>query len=104
MSKLDDSFMYSGMTSASTEPKTPRQIQKEEKEKDYYKLKPAAEVVLELINKERDAVTDVRTIILDRTTTSEEINTELLARKLYLSHLNTLESKVKNILKLGATK
>lgn len=92
----DDSFLYSGITSVST--RTPREAQREKKEQDRQKLKPAADVVLELIAKERANVTDIKTLILDRKTTEQEINTELLARKLYLGYLNSLEVKVKGIM------
>jgi hypothetical protein len=93
----DDSFLYTGVTSLSQEPRTPRQLQKESKVIAKQKLKPAADVVLEAISKERDAITDIRTMILDRTSTEVEVNTELLARKLYLGYLNTLEHKIKSI-------
>ena len=93
----DDSFLYTGITSLSSEPRTPRQLQKESKVIAKQKLKPAAEVVLEAIAKERDAITDIRTIILDRKSTDTEVNTELIARKLYLSYLNGLEHKIKSI-------
>jgi len=93
----DDSFLYTGVTSLSNEPRTPRQLQKESKVIAKQKLKPAADVVLEAIAKERDAITDIRTMILDRKSTEQEVNTELLARKLYLGYLNTLEHKIKSI-------
>ena len=93
----DDSFLYTGVTSLSAEPRTPRQLQKESKVIAKQKLKPAADVVLEAISKERDAITDIRTMILDRTSTDTEINTELIARKLYLGYLNGLEHKIKSI-------
>jgi hypothetical protein len=93
----DDSFLYTGVTSLSNEPRTPRQLQKESKVIAKQKLKPAADVVLEAIAKERDAITDIRTMILDRTSTEVEVNTELIARKLYLGYLNGLEHKIKSI-------
>lgn len=93
----DNSDLYSGITSASV-PQTPRAAQKEADERAYHKLKPAAEVVLALIAKEQEAITDIRSLVIDRTTSEQEINTELLARKLYLGHLNSLESKIKQII------
>lgn len=104
MSKLDDSFMYSGMTSASTEPKTPRQIQKEEKEKDYYKLKPAAEVVLALLKTEKEKLYDLRTLLIDANTSDEEVKIERIVRQRLEALITKLESKVENTLKLGAKK
>ncbi len=103
MSK-DNSFLYSGITSASSDIKTKRETQREAKIEDQIKLKPAADVVLELIQKERDAITDIRSIILDRSTTAQEINTDLIARKLYVGYLNGLESKIKRILTVRPSK
>jgi hypothetical protein len=102
MSNRDDSFLYTGMTSATADHKpTPRELQREQKEQDRLKLKgDAAEVVLEAIAKERDNVTDIRSFIVDRKDTPEDINVELRARKLYLGYLNTLEVKIKGIVKI----
>lgn len=99
MSSKDTSFMYSGITSVSAEPMTPRQKQRAEKVEVKQKLKPAAEIVLGAIEKERETVVDIRSMILDRATTEQEVNTELLARKLYLGYLNGLEAKIKNVMK-----
>ena len=93
----DDSILYTGVTSATNKP-TARQIQVEEKEQAQPKLKPAAAVVLELLDKERQNVLDLRSLVIDRTTPEQEVNTELLARKLYLDYLNSLENKVKSIM------
>lgn len=95
----DDSILYSGATSVTSELVKPRVAQREEKEKLYYKIKPGVDVVLAEIDKERQAITDLRTIVLDRTTTEKEINTELMARKLYLGYLNTLTAKFENIIR-----
>lgn len=94
---LNDSFLNTGMTSASSEPKTPREAQAEAKEQDRQKLKPAAQVVLDAIELERSKVTDIRSFI-DASADTETIKHELMARQLYLSYLNSLEAKIKNIL------
>lgn len=93
----NDSFLNTGMTSASTKPPTPRENQKIEKEQARAKLKPAADVVLEEIDKERAKVVDIRSFI-DVQKDAESIKHELMARKLYLGYLNSLEAKIKNIL------
>lgn len=95
---LNDSFLNTGMTSSSAEPKTPREAQKLEKEQNRLKLKPAAQVVLDALANERTKVTDIRSFI-DVKTDAETIKHELMARKLYLDYLNSLEATIKNILK-----
>ena len=95
----DDSFLYTGINSLSNEPRTPRELQKESKVQARQKLKPGAKVLLELIDKEKTNVTDIRSLIVSRKDTEAEVNTELLARKLYLGYLNGLEAKVKTIMK-----
>lgn len=101
----DDSILNTGMTSASMARKpTPRETQAKQKEEDYAKLKPAAEVVLEAIAQEVQKITDIRSLIIDRTNTEKEVNTELIARKLYLNYLNSLEAKIKGIVTLRAAR
>jgi len=96
----DDSILYTGVTSVSAEREpTPREVQSEAKEKARLKLKPAAELILAEIANEKASVTDIRTFVLDRTSTGQEVNTELLARKLYLGYLNGLEAKIKNAIR-----
>jgi len=99
VSNRDDSLLYTGITSVSNEPHTPRQLQKESKRQARQKLKPAAEVVLELIAKEVKNVADIRSLIVDRKSTEQEVNTELVARKYYLGYLNSLEAKINRIVK-----
>lgn len=94
----NDAYLYTGVTSVSNEPKAPRELQKESKEEAKRKLKPAAEVVLEAIEKERQVICDIRTFVLDRKTTEQEVNTDLLARKKYLDYLNQLEQKINTIM------
>jgi hypothetical protein len=98
MSK-DDSFLYSGLTSASSDKATPREIQREEKESQRIKLKPAAEVVLELLETERNKLYDIRRIFIDRKTTDEEVKIERIVRERQALLISALEVKVRNILK-----
>jgi hypothetical protein len=95
----DNSFLYSGITSVTSEPMTARELQKFEKEHVKQKLKPATAIVLDAIQKERDMIVDLRSLVIDRTSTEQEVNTDLLARKLYLGYLNGLEMKIKQIVK-----
>lgn len=96
----DDSFLYSGVTSATAEPKpTPRQIQREVTEQQRIKLKPAAEIVLAEIEKERQSVLDLRSFILEPSASEESVLVEIKARKNYLAYLNTLKTKIEAITK-----
>jgi len=100
----DDSFLYTGVTSATDRKPTPRQIQRDVTESQRLKLKDAYEPVLADITAEKQNVTDIRTFVLDRDTTEQEVNTELLARKLYLGYLNGLEARIQRIVAKKPTK
>jgi hypothetical protein len=95
----DNSDLYSGITSVSSEPRTPREVQKAASEKAFYDLKPGVKFIQAAIAQEKENVLDIRSFVLDRTSTEQEVNTELLARKLYLGYLNSLEAKIKQIMK-----
>ena len=94
----DDSLLYSGVTSSS-ENLTPREVQREDKEKNRIKLKPAADVILELLETERNKLYDIRRIFIDRKTTDEEVKIERLVRERQAILIANLEVKVRNILK-----
>lgn len=103
MSK-DDGFLYTGINSASSEDLTPREAQREEKEQAKRKLKPSADVILDLLAKERHALYDVRTLLIDSKTTDEEIKIERLLRRRHEKTLIRLETKIKSILKVKPSK
>lgn len=94
----DDSLLYSGATSASFAQPTPREVQRAQKQENQRRLMPAADVVLELIDKERTNVTDIRSLIIKSEDTADAVRIELRARELYLGYLNSLEGKVKTIM------
>lgn len=97
---MDDSILYTGITSASSDKApTPREIQREAKESARIKLKPAAEVVLELLEKERSKLYDIRRIFIDRKTTDEEVKIERIVRERQALLISALEVQVRNILK-----
>ena len=97
---MDDSILYTGITSASSDKApTPREVQREAKESARIKLKPAAEVVLELLEKERSKLYDIRRIFIYRKTTDEEVKIERLVRERQALLISALEVKVRNILK-----
>lgn len=96
----DDSILYSGMTSA--EPKTPREAQRKASHEAYQKLKPGAQVLIDEIVKEKEAIVDLRSFVIGET--EEIVRDDLRARKLYLGYLNSLEAKYRHILKQGEKK
>lgn len=97
---MDDSILYTGITSASADKApTPREVQREAKETARIKLKPAAEVVLELLEKERTKLYDIRRIFIDRKTTDEEVKIERIVRERQALLISALEVQVRNILK-----
>ena len=95
----DDSFLYSGITSVSNEPKTPREIQRKEHEEIRIKLKPAYDVVIELLAVEKKALYDMRTLIFDTKTSEDEIRIERLLRMRHEALINKLELKLKTAMK-----
>ena len=94
----NDSFLNTGMTSSSTEPKTPREKQVKAKEEARLKLKPAADVVLELLAKEKSKLYDIRYMFFDEATPEDEIRIEKMLRVRHEALINLLETKLKNIL------
>lgn len=100
MRKRTDEQLYTGITSlSSAKPPTKEEVERlEEKTAARIKLKPAAEVVLALLDTEKTAIYDMRTFFVDRKTTDEEVKIERLVREKYLKTLVRLETKVKQIL------
>lgn len=94
----DDSLLYSGVTSSS-ENLTPREVQRETKNQQRDKLKPAADVILELLEAERNKLYDIRRIFIDRKTTDEEVKIERIVRERQAILISNLEVKVRTILK-----
>jgi hypothetical protein len=93
----DDSVLYTGSNSVTDRP-TLRQVQKDKDEKDRVVLEPAAEVIAKEIQAEIAKTLDLRTFTIDRKSTEVEVNTELIARKLYVNYLNALDTKIKTAL------
>ncbi|MCA9312887.1 hypothetical protein KDA08_01005 [Candidatus Saccharibacteria bacterium] len=94
----NDSYLYTGITSASNEPKTPRELQKESKEEAKRKLKPAADIVLELLMKEREGLYDIRNVYFDTKTSDDELRVERIVRIRHEALIIALESKIKTIM------
>lgn len=90
-----DEILHTGMTSAS---RAVRLKANEEKIDKQVKLKPAAKVVMEQIEIEKERILNLRSLILDNATKEEDIKSELLARKKYFDYLVRLEATMKQIL------
>lgn len=94
----DDSILYSGITSASSEPKTPREVQRQEKENARIKLKPAVDEVLALLEAEKAKLFDIRYMFFDEKTPEDEIRIEKILRQRHERLINLLEQKIKSIM------
>lgn len=101
----DDSVLYSGATSASFKsPKAQevedkqKQAQEERKEKKL-KLKPAAEPVLELIEKHKKKVKSIEEFAIEDMITEEHFKSEVMARKKFYQFLLQFEQEIKIALK-----
>lgn len=100
MSSRDTSDLYTGSTSATNDPKsTPREQQAEKKERSKQKLTvTGAEVVFEIIEKERATVCDIRSFVVSPALNDAAVKAELVARNKHLDFLNRLEGHIKNIM------
>lgn len=95
--KRDTSGLYSGITSVSK--RTKRDVVNEEKVEKKQKLTPASKIVFDLIEKEKEKVTDITNFVLEASTPDADIKAILLARKLYREHLIGLQNQLQIIMK-----
>lgn len=97
----DDSSLYSGLTSASFA--TPRsqaikeqqEKQKQERLETQHKLKPAAEPVLELIEKHKQAFRYVMNVTTDDVMTDQEAGEMLRSQRRIYKFLMQFEQEIK---------
>lgn len=97
----NDGILWSGQTSASriTEKLEER---KREKLKKREKLSPAADVVFEYINKEKQNIQAQLLNYIQTDTNDENLKSTLLALKFYNTYLTTLQNNLRNILRKEA--
>lgn len=100
----NDSYLYTGVTSLSNEPRTPRELQRQSKEIARQKLKPAADQLLEFLEVEKNALYDMRSLIVNTKTTDDEIRIERLLRQRHEILITKLEQKIKTIMRVRKTK
>jgi len=97
----DDSILYTGATSE-------RMVRREikNKERDEAKiskrsaLTPAAEVVFNLIEKEKEDVVNSLLSFILTDTPDEDLKSTILSLKMYSGYLLELQAKVKNVLRV----
>lgn len=94
----NDAYLYSGINSLSNEPRTPRELQKESKVIARQKLKPAADLLLDYLAQEKEALYDMRSLICDTKTTEDELRIERILRVRQEQLIVRLESKIKTIM------
>lgn len=100
MSERDDSFLYSGLTSASTRQNAEKRAE-DKKERQHQKsvLTPAAELIKTEIEKERLKTTDITNLIMDPTSDEANIKALLLAKKMHLEFLSNFQTVIQNVLR-----
>lgn len=94
----NDGYLYSGQTSASrrAEKELARQIERAEKRR---KLTPSADVILDLIEKEKATVQQKLLDYITTDKTEDELKAVLISLKLYSEYLESLKNSVQNILR-----
>lgn len=101
----DDSILHTGATSASfaspkeKEVKTKAEGAKEQRRETQHKLKPAAEIVLSLIEAHKDRVKSIEEFAVEDMVNDEHFKSELMARKKFYQFLQQFEQEVKIALK-----
>lgn len=99
----NDSSLYSGASSTSFGTARTNPVRKElheTKEDKRLKLTPAAEVIVSLIQEEKDKVTDqLRNLPMTIDTTEENVKSVLLAYQLNLRFIDSLQTKITNTMR-----
>lgn len=92
----DDSDLYTGMMGNDVNPPA---VDKEiEQQKDAAAtVAPSADIILTILEAERDAVSDIRSY-LQEDRDGEKIKDEFRARELYLGFLSRLETQIRTML------
>jgi hypothetical protein len=90
-----DELLYTGITSASPR----RKKNNEEKLSQRDKLKPAAEVVLPIIEKDKQRLGDMLLAIVEATDTPKDLAVKLLAIRMHREWLNKFEQQIKIVLR-----
>jgi hypothetical protein len=92
----DGSELYSGVIGNEDLPQAVKE-EVEERKLQLQKLLPTAQLVLEILDRERASTTDLRGLFPeDDAPTQKDLDVEIRARKLYLSLLNGLEATIQD--------
>jgi hypothetical protein len=92
----DDSILNTGMTSVTA---TPRELQRESKDKVREEVKPFSQGLFDFIELKRSEVLSLRSIVIDNLNPEDGLHAEMLARKKNLDFINGFEAHIKNIIK-----
>ncbi len=96
----NDSTLYTGMSLGTQRVLERREMQKEAKELKKTALLPSAELIIGLIEKERQMIASKALAHVEADTLDENVKSELRALKLYSTYLTTLKLQVSNILRV----
>lgn len=95
----NDGILYSGQTSASR--KAEKELKKQiEKAENRRKLAPSADVVLDMLEKERTSLQKKLLSYITTETPEEYLKAVVMSLKLYDEYLASLETRLSNILRL----
>lgn len=100
-SKKTDGFLYSGITSVSSNRATVREEVKRKKEDKQREVEPFAPAILSIIEKEKAGFGLLLAGLIDSTLTDAEVRTHIEAVKLNRAFVISFESQIKNILRKG---
>lgn len=98
----DDSVLYTGANSASLSVEKEQPVRREahqEKQEKRAKLLPAAQLVMDAIDKEKVRVRDIRELDVENMFADEHFKAELMARKKYITYLENLKNHMENVLR-----
>ena len=94
----DQSDLYSGANSNTAEPRTKKELAAVKKSEDKRALRgDAADVILELIEKEKLKALDLATLVLEHGTISDDIKSELMARRMFAVALKGFAGQIKQL-------
>jgi hypothetical protein len=100
MSDRDESFMNSGLTSASLRARQAQKVKDQsDKAAQVHPLRPAAVIVNQLIETEKARSTDLRTWIVDKERLQIDTDALMVAKQLNYEFIINFQTSVNNLLR-----
>lgn len=96
----NDGILYSG-AAGTRDVAAEREARLKEKQSQRSKLQPAAELVVEQIEKQKAMLGEILLAIVDPTSTDEQVHMQLEAVRLHRKWLLMFERRIKNTLRLS---